>query len=114
VIETTGRRSGKKRRTPLLYMRDGANIVLVASYGGSARNPAWYHNLRAQPRVRVWAPGRSGWYTSRIPEGAERARLWQAVVDFYPGYGKYQTYTEREIPLFVLDEETGDKRQETG
>lgn len=102
VMETAGAKSGKKRRTPLLYMGDGDEIVIVASYGGSARHPAWYHNVRANPRVRVWAKGRSGWYRARQAEGEERERLWKAVTDFYEGYRKYQTYTGRQIQLFVL------------
>jgi deazaflavin-dependent oxidoreductase (nitroreductase family) len=110
VIESAGRRSGKRRRTPLLFMRDGENIVLVASYGGSQRHPAWYFNVKADPRVRVWAPGRNGRYVAHIAEGEERERLWQAVVEFYPGYGKYQTYTEREIQVFVLEPETGEEQ----
>lgn len=106
VMETVGAKSGKKRRTPLLYMGDGDEFVIVASYGGSARHPAWYHNVRANPRVRVWAKGRGGWYTARQAEGEERERLWKAVTDFYEGYRKYQTYTEREIQLFVLTPES--------
>jgi deazaflavin-dependent oxidoreductase (nitroreductase family) len=106
VIETVGARSGKKRRTPLLYMRDGGNVVLVASYGGSKRHPAWYWNLKANPRVRLWARKARGWYTARVVEGEERERLWREVMRFYPGYAKYQTYTDREIQIFVLTPES--------
>ncbi|HUF53964.1 MAG TPA: nitroreductase family deazaflavin-dependent oxidoreductase [Dehalococcoidia bacterium] len=103
VIEHKGAKSGKKRRTPVGYMRDGQNVVIVASYGGSQRHPAWYHNLKANPRVRLWArKARSGWYTAHIAGGEERERLWDAVTRFYPGFAKYQTYTDRQIQLFVL------------
>ena len=105
VIEHTGARSAKKRRTPLLFFRDGDNIVLVASYGGNKRHPAWYFNVKANPVVRVWAKKLSGWYKARIAEGEERARLWKGAVEFYPGYDKYRTYTDREIQLFVLTPE---------
>lgn len=105
VMEVVGAKSGKKRRTPLLYLRDGDNIVLVASYGGSQHHPAWYHNVKANPRVRLFVRNGSGWYTARQAEGEERDRLWKAAVEFYPGYGKYQTYTDRQIQLFVLTPE---------
>jgi len=105
VMEVAGAKSGKKRRTPLLYMRDGDNIILVASYGGKQRHPAWYHNVKANPRVRLFVRNGSGWYTARQAEGEERERLWNAVTEFYDGYRKYQTYTDREIQLFVLTPE---------
>lgn len=111
VMEVVGAKSGKKRRTPLLYLRDGDNIVLVASYGGSQDHPAWYHNVKANPRVRLFVRNGSGWYTARQAEGEERDRLWQAAVEFYPGYGKYQTYTDRQIQLFVLTPESGARRE---
>ena len=107
VMEVVGAKSGKKRRTPLLYMRDGGNIVLVASYGGSQRHPAWYHNVKANPRVRLFVRNGSGWYSARQAEGEERDRLWKAATEFYDGYRKYQTYTDREIQLFVLTPEPG-------
>jgi len=106
VMEVAGAKSGKKRRTPLLYLRDGDNIVLVASYGGAERNPAWYYNVTANPRVRLFVRNGSGWYTARQAEGEERQRLWKAVTEFYDGYRKYQTYTDREIQLFVLTPES--------
>ena len=106
VMEVAGAKSGKKRRTPLLYMRDGDDIVLVASYGGGERHPAWYYNVKANPRVRLFVRNGSGWYTARQAEGEERERLWKAVTEFYDGYRKYQTYTDREIQLFVLTPET--------
>lgn len=105
VMEVVGAKSGKKRRTPLLYMRDGDDIVIVASYGGSERHPAWYHNVKANPRVRLFVRDGSGWYTARQAEGDERERLWQAAMEFYEGYRKYQTYTDRQIQIFVLTSE---------
>ncbi len=105
VMEVVGAKSGKKRRTPLLCMREGDDLVIVASYGGNQRHPAWYYNLRANPRVRVWAKGINGWFTARQAEGEERERLWQAATEFYEGYRKYETYTDREIQIFVLSPE---------
>ena len=80
-------------------------ISIVASYGGNERHPAWFFNLKANPRVHVWAKKVSGRYTAHIAAGQESERLWTAAVEFYPGYGKYHTYTDREIQLFVLTPE---------
>jgi deazaflavin-dependent oxidoreductase (nitroreductase family) len=99
----TGARSGKKRRTALLYATDGERIVLVASKAGAARNPAWYHNLKANPRCKVLARKRSGEYEAREAEGSERERMWAVANDLYAGYTAYQGRTERRIPVFVLE-----------
>jgi deazaflavin-dependent oxidoreductase (nitroreductase family) len=104
LLETVGAKSGERRRTPLLYVRDGDRIVLIASKAGAARHPAWYHNLRANPRVRVLAPGRSGDYVARTAEGEERDRLWAEAVDYYAGYDTYQGRAgDRTIPVVVLE-----------
>jgi deazaflavin-dependent oxidoreductase (nitroreductase family) len=104
LLTHTGARSGARRRTALLYTADGDRIVLVASKGGAARNPAWYHNLRANPRCSVLAPGRGGEYVARVVEdGAERERLWALATDLYAGYTAYQGRTERRIPVLVLE-----------
>src|SRR5262245_53277046 len=83
ILETVGARTGEPRKIPLLYLKDGPNVVLIASKGGAPRHPAWFHNLRAHPRVRFLAPGRSGDYVAREAEGDERARLWDEAVDYY-------------------------------
>jgi deazaflavin-dependent oxidoreductase (nitroreductase family) len=104
LLTHTGARSGAQRRTALLYTADGEHIVLVASKGGAAHNPAWYHNLRANPRCSVLARGRSGEYSARVVEdGAERDRLWALATDLYAGYAAYQGRTERRIPVLVLE-----------
>ena len=103
LLQHTGAKSGLPRETPLVYATDGADIVLIASMGGSPTNPAWFHNLVAHPSCRVIASGRSGAYVARIAEGAERDRLWQLAVDIYPGYDTYQARTGgRIIPVMVL------------
>lgn len=108
VVETTGARSGALRRIPLVYVTDGDDIVLIASNAGSARNPAWYHNLKAHPDVRVWAKGRSGRYRAREADGQERERLWAMAVDYYAGYETYQSRAgARRIPVLVLEPVTG-------
>jgi deazaflavin-dependent oxidoreductase (nitroreductase family) len=98
-----GAKSGVVRETPLLYLADGDDVVLVASKAGAAKHPAWYHNLRANPECEVFAAGRSGRYVAREAEGAERARLWDLVNDLYAGYETYQGRAgARRIPVMVL------------
>ena len=104
VLEAAGARTGRRRRTPLLYFVDGGCLVLIASNGGSDRDPAWLHNVRARPHVRFLTPER-GWraYRARMATGAERARRWATATDFYAGYAAYQSRTGREIPVVVLE-----------
>jgi F420H(2)-dependent quinone reductase len=105
LLETTGARSGEHRRTPLLYLRDGNHVVLIASKGGSVKHPAWYWNLKANPQVRFLAPGGlSGDFVAREAEGDERSRLWAEAVDYYDGFASYQGRTDgRRIPVVVLE-----------
>ena len=104
VVETIGAKSGQPRRIPLVYVTDGDAIVLIASKGGAPKNPAWYHNLKANPDVRVWAKDRSGRYRAREAAGDERERLWDMAVDYYDGYATYQQRTGgRRIPVMVLE-----------
>jgi len=86
VMENRGARSGALRRTPLLYARDGDDIVLIASNGGNPRHPAWFHNVRANPDVKLFLRGRTGRYRARIVEGAEHERLWLIATELNPGY----------------------------
>lgn len=103
LLTTTGARSGKERTTPLLFFHDGANVVLVASYGGNAHHPAWYHNLRANPRCELFYGGHKGTYTAREAE-EERERLWLEANSLYRGYGIYQERTGgRRIPVLILE-----------
>jgi F420H(2)-dependent quinone reductase len=102
LLMTTGRKTGKERTAPLLYLEDGANLVVVASVGGAPRHPAWYLNLKASPEARV----RLGEQTLRVRAeeagGEEKRRLWARLVEMYPPYESYQRRTEREIPVVVL------------
>ena len=104
VFETVGAKSGKPRRTPLLYASDGEDMVLIASSGGAPKHPAWFHNVRANPDVKVWAGGRrSGDYVAHVTEGEERERLWRIACELYPGYETYQVRAgAREIPVVKL------------
>jgi deazaflavin-dependent oxidoreductase (nitroreductase family) len=105
-LTTSGRRSGAAR-TVTLYAFDtpGGALVITASLGGSARNPAWVHNLRADPRATVKVGGEERSVVAREAAGAERDRLWSLVTENFPLYATYQRRTKRLIPLFVLEDE---------
>jgi deazaflavin-dependent oxidoreductase (nitroreductase family) len=105
MLETVGAKSGEPRKTPLLFIRDGDHVVLIASMGGAPRHPAWLHNIRANPRVRFLGPGgATGNYVAREAGGDERGRLWAEAVDYYAGYATYEVRAgKREIPVVVLE-----------
>ena len=103
LLDHVGARSGKRRTTPLVYLRDGEDVVIVASKGGSPRHPGWYHNLRAHPETTVQIGSRRTPVTARVATPAERSRLWPKVVALYQGYEDYQRRTERQIPLVILE-----------
>ena len=103
LLDHVGAKSGKQRTSPLTYLRDGADLVLVASKGGYPRNPAWYHNLRANPDTTVQVGSERRAVHARVATHAERTRLWPKVVELYGGYREYQERTEREIPLVILE-----------
>lgn len=102
LLDTTGRKTGQKRTTPLLYLPDGANMVIVASKGGAAKHPAWWLNLRANPETRVQVGSRRLAVVAEETAGEDRRRLWERLVAMYPGYANYQRRTKREIPVIRL------------
>jgi deazaflavin-dependent oxidoreductase (nitroreductase family) len=104
-LEVRGAKSGKIRRTPLLFTEVDGELVIVASATGVPKHPAWYRNLVANPRVKVYAPqGRTGTYEARTAAGEERERLWEEVVGLYKGFEVYEQRTSgiRQIPIVVL------------
>ena len=103
LLDHVGAKSGTKRTSPLTYLADGDDLVLVASKGGNPHNPAWFHNLRAHPDVTVQVGSKRRAVRARVATPEERARLWPKVVDLYGGYAGYQRRTEREIPLVILE-----------
>jgi len=102
LLTTKGRKTGKMRTTPLLYGRDGDNLVLVASVGGAPRNPAWYHNLQQGQKAEVQIGRERFRVQARVVEGEERERLWAQMVELWPDYAEYQRKTTRRIPVVVL------------
>ena len=107
MLTTTGRRSGRRHTSMLTTpARLGDGIVLVASYGGNDRHPAWFLNLQANPDVDVVMRDRSGPMRARVASREEKAALWPQVVAAYGDYAVYQQRTERDIPLVVLEAAT--------
>ncbi len=103
LLDHVGARSGMRRTSPLVYTVDGQNLVLVASKGGYPKNPAWFHNLRANPDTTVQVGSGRRDVHARVADAEERARLWPMVLKTYSGYAAYQKRTEREIPLVILE-----------
>jgi deazaflavin-dependent oxidoreductase (nitroreductase family) len=103
LLEHVGARSGTVRVNPLGYLRDGANVVLIASNGGGPRNPAWIHNLRAHPAVRIWIGADEQRVVAHRADPGERAELWPKVLELSDVFTEYQQRTDREIPLVVLE-----------
>jgi deazaflavin-dependent oxidoreductase (nitroreductase family) len=103
LLDHVGARSGTARTTPLLYVEDGPNLVLVASKGGHPRHPAWYHNLRANPDTTVQVGAERRAVHARVAARDERKRLWPKAIAAYSGYRGYQERTDREIPLVILE-----------
>ena len=102
LLTTAGRRSGKARRTPLIYGRDGDRYLVVASNGGSHEPPEWYRNLSAQPRVRLQVGAERFDALAHTASPEEQARLWPTMTAIWPDYDAYQRRTERRIPVVVL------------
>jgi deazaflavin-dependent oxidoreductase (nitroreductase family) len=103
LLDHVGARSRTKRTSPLTYFRDGENLVIVASKGGYPKNPAWYHNLRANPDTTVQVGTEHRPVHARVADPQERKRLWPRAIETYSGYAGYQERTEREIPLVILE-----------
>ena len=103
LVDHVGAKSGIRRTTPLAYVEDGDDVVLVASKGGHPRNPAWFHNLRANPDTTVQIGSERRAVRARVAGPDERARLWPKAVAAYAGYRDYQERTQREIPLVILE-----------
>ncbi len=103
LLTSTGAKSGQPRTMPLVYTKDGDNLVIIASKGGADTNPDWYYNLVANSEATIELPGEEFKVRARETEGEERRRLYDAQVALMPAFGDYEKKTTREIPLFVLE-----------
>ncbi len=102
LLTTTGRRTGKRHTVPLLYLRDGDSVVVIASYGGRRHHPEWYQNLMAEPAAELQILDNRLQVTARTADAAERAQWWPRIVTAYSDYALYQSKTDREIPVVFL------------
>ena len=106
IVTSRGARSGKPRKTPLMRVEHDGSYLAVGSQGGAPTDPLWVNNLRKDPRVEVQDGPAKRAMTARELSGAERAQWWTRAVAAFPDYADYQTRTEREIPVFLLEPAT--------
>lgn len=102
LLDHRGRKSGVEYTTPLLYIVDGADIIVVASQGGLSKHPQWYHNLCATPDTHIQIGRDRRPVRARTADPQERARLWPLLVDAYADFDHYQAWAGREIPVVIL------------
>ena len=104
LLDHVGAKSGVKRTSPLLYVKDGEDLVIVASKGGFPKHPAWFHNLKTNPDTTVQVGSHVLPVHARVATPEERERLWKMAVEAYHGYEDYAVRSKgREIPLVVLE-----------
>jgi deazaflavin-dependent oxidoreductase (nitroreductase family) len=107
LLTTTGRQTGRRHTVPLLYLREGPDLVVIASFAGHDHHPAWYLNLKANPRALARVDGERIPVVAREAPPEDRSRLWSLAVAEYPGYAGYQERTTRLIPLVLLSRVDG-------
>jgi proline iminopeptidase len=103
LLTTKGRITGEPRTTPLIYEQDGDRYVIAASNGGAAEHPGWYRNLTKEPEVELQVKADVFPARARVASGDKRKRLWELAAQQWPAYDEYQTRTDREIPVVVLE-----------
>ena len=103
LLTLRGARTGKLRYTPVMRVEHDGRYAVIASKGGSPEHPSWYHNIRANPEVRLQDGAVTHDYVAREVEGAERDEWWQRAVAAFPSYAEYQAKTDRRIPVLVLE-----------
>ncbi|WP_424531357.1 nitroreductase family deazaflavin-dependent oxidoreductase [Sphaerisporangium viridialbum] len=103
LLTTTGRNSGQPRTNPLIYQKHGDDYVVVASKGGDPKSPDWYHNLVANPDVEVQVEGDKFRARARTAAPEEKPEVWRLMTATWPQYDEYQTKTDREIPVVILE-----------
>ncbi len=107
LLTTVGRKSGKRRTTPLLYISEGNRLAIVASNGGRDRDPSWWQNLKANPEAEVQVKGEKYTVKAERANTAEKGRLWPLLTKMYPSYDDYQRKTKRDIPVVFLTPTAG-------
>ena len=105
MVVMTGRKTGKKRTIPLIYIPNGEEVILIASQGGMDIHPVWYRNLLADPHVEIIADGKRRKMVVRQADDAEKAERWPIAVAVYKDFNEYQARTDRDIPLMICTPE---------
>jgi deazaflavin-dependent oxidoreductase (nitroreductase family) len=103
ILTSKGAKTGKLRKTPLMRVEHDGRYAVVASLGGAPKHPVWYHNLVANPDVTLQDGPKVFDFRARELTGDEKAEWWARAAEAWPDYDKYQTSTDRLIPLFVLE-----------
>ncbi|TME10148.1 MAG: nitroreductase family deazaflavin-dependent oxidoreductase [Chloroflexi bacterium] len=112
LLTTTGRTSGKPRTVPVAYLRDGSTYVIIASYAGLPRHPAWFLNLESHPEATIQVKKRQMQVKAETANPEKKRELWARLMEVAPGYADYQKRTSRDIPIVILHpiDERGEKR----
>jgi deazaflavin-dependent oxidoreductase (nitroreductase family) len=103
LLTTIGRKTGEPRVSPLIFLRDGQRVIVVASRGGSDKHPMWYLNLRANPKVQIQIKDEVLARTARLATADECAQYWPKLTAMYPSFDDYRSWTDREIPIVVCE-----------
>jgi deazaflavin-dependent oxidoreductase (nitroreductase family) len=103
LLTTTGAKSGLPRTSPMMYVKDGNRLLVIASNIGAPKHPDWYHNLVAHPKVTVEVGPETYEATAIVTIGDERQRLWNMILEGYPFFAEHQAKTSREIPVVALE-----------
>jgi deazaflavin-dependent oxidoreductase (nitroreductase family) len=106
ILTTNGRKTGKKRSTPVFYFRDGENYIIIASAGGAKNDPLWWLNLQNTPQANIQIGDKFLLVTARQAEGEERQRLWSIIAADYKNFVSYQKRTSRVLPVIILTTQT--------
>jgi F420H(2)-dependent quinone reductase len=114
LLDHVGARSGKRRTTPLVYLPDGENFIIVAAKGGHPENPSWVHNLRAHPDTEIQIGSHRIKVHARQADVEQRQRLWPMAAAYNSLWRRYQRRTKREIPLLILEPRSADRRYHAG
>ncbi|GAA0944021.1 F420H(2)-dependent quinone reductase [Kribbella koreensis] len=103
LMTMRGAKSGKLRKVPVMRVEHDGVYAAVASLGGAPKNPVWYYNLQADPKIQLQDGERTGEYVAREIDGEEYKLWWKRSVEAFPNYAEYQTKTDRIIPVFLLE-----------
>jgi deazaflavin-dependent oxidoreductase (nitroreductase family) len=103
VVRTIGAKTNKVRNIPLIHVHKDDRPILVASLGGMPKNPSWYYNVKANPKVEVMTRNSHGTFIARQVSQEEKLLLWPIICETYPDYQTYQNNTDRDIPVFICD-----------